>query len=256
MSVIILFKGLTAGYFISVFAGIAAIFALFETLGIGDLFGILALIWVLFCAFFFNRAALKRITKINDILLEHCECRRYIAECEKLFAKATRKTKDYLLLNLSTGYIALGDFGRALSLLKTVNSVLNTSFKATYYNNLISVYLNLKDYDNAKAAQNAFCALLNNKINTALKNKISIIFKVKECFLNIETGNYANVEETLLQISENEKKLFNRVAINYYLAKLYLKTGESEKAEKAIGFAAANGGDTYYAQKAKNRDFG
>lgn len=254
---IILFKGLTAGYFISVFAGIAAIFALFEIPGIGDLFGILALIWVLFCAFFFNRAANQKFVNINNIMFEQCECRKYIAEYNRLFARSTKRTKDFLLLNLATGYICFGDFEKAFSILNEVNPFfkdnnLGRSCMAIYYNNLLTVYRHFADNKNAESALNMLRAMLSNpKFKPALKVRINNIIDFHHCISDIEQGNYENAEKVFLDELSSAESRYDRVAINYYLAKIYSEKGETEKAEECISFVIQNGGDTFCVQKAK-----
>jgi len=78
------------------------------------------------------------------------------------------------------------------------------------------------------------------------KNLLFDIYTSKKVILQIETGDFEGAEQILLMLLEKSRSNLWQVCTSYYLARVYLHKGDTEKAKRYIDFAMQYGGDTVY----------
>ena len=71
----------------------------------------------------------------------------------------------------------------------------------------------------------------------------------KKVIIQIESGDFEGVEQILLMLLEKAKSNLWQVCTSYYLARVYLHRGNTEKAKRYIDFVMQYGGDTVYKTK-------
>lgn len=255
-----IYKDLLVCYFIAAIGGACFFIGLWNAKPVTML---IAPLWILFCAIFFEVRASLRYTKLRAIMAERCCCREFIAQNEKLLAKAPAKSKTTLLLNHAAGYCNLGEAEKSLSCLMSFAPIFSDKIvglvnAATYYNNLFAVYSSLDDIEKAEKALADFKAVLQNpkfpeKSRSA--SELSNLSVRDEFLLQMKKGDYTGAVDFFLADFQSAETKLQKVADAYTLAKIYIHSGNPAAAEKYIDFAAQNGGDTIFAVKARDRAF-
>lgn len=258
------YKDLTVLYFVTAIIGGCAFFFRYYFIDGNFISGILtATVFIIICFLLCNFLALLRYGKTSKLLSEKCDCKSFIVKCEILFKRKNRKNELFLRTNLSAGYINHGQPEKGISIL--TDFIPQFSYKGNdlikvvaYYNNLFSAYLQLKDRENAEKALTVLKTVSEDpKFPKILYSDTDItgLAERNGYLIKIFDGVYDGAEEFFLKSYINAKNMLEKVASSYTLAKIYTHFGNNEKAEQYIAFAAQNGGDTVFAEKARKRDF-
>ncbi len=215
-------------------------------------------IWIFSVEHICNRIAAKKVDKITSLMVEECKIKDCIINYNNLLNKNRSKDiQTFLLLNLSTGYLHLGDNNSAKQALDTIcyfsRRRNGASYKICYYNNLVTYYLQKNDIESASQhIENMRNALNNPKTNKSFKELCFHLYNDKKILLNIEKGIHEGAEDVFNMTFQREKQKLGKVFAKYTLGKIYLHHNEIDKAIEAFAFVQNNGGDSYYTENAKH----
>lgn len=217
---------------------------------------ILLLLAMIIEVFGFEFIANSKHTKLCAILNNDCEPLQFLYEYFPLIDRAkSNLTKYFLMINLASGYINIGDFEQAQSVLGDINvNDLNKPYRIHYHNVWTTLFINQGKISDAEYSLNFTKELLaKHKINKAYLMQHQNSVKLLEAELNILKNNLNGVENTLLEYFYTSKLPLHKVNAKYALAQLYIKQNNTEKAVDAMKYTAENGNTLYIAQQA--RDF-
>ncbi len=253
-----LFKGLTLLYIAAVVGGAVAIGLLCEFLRLdsGYIFAF-GFVWILFIGIVFIKNANARYRKIMEYM-NNCQCRRFIEETLKL-SKSKRQVNEIVSLNLSSAYINIGDFDKAMETLKTVPITFSKRpaqmvNEFIYFNNLFAAYCSDGDIEKAEAALKSMKIYIDAAELTEPHRSMCIKPYIdKQYKLNIEKGNFDGALEHFTNMYNTENTLIGKVNYSYNLGLVYEHNGDTEKAKEYFEFAAEKGGDTAVVGKAKEK---
>ncbi len=217
---------------------------------------LLMAIWIFIAAFVFNYIAGKKVNKITKIMTDDCSVQECVDIYNNLLQRSSPGTKTFLLLNLSVGYLNLGQSRFAKRTLDAINSFPNNRagvvYKAHYYNNLISYYLQINDIDSADHCVVELKNVLNNsKLYKSVRDTLFHFYTGQTFSINIQKGIYDGAEMIFNLTFERENRKIGKVFAKYTLGKIYLHYNEFDKAIDAFKFVIGNGGDSYYVEESE-----
>ncbi|MDR0889687.1 MAG: hypothetical protein LBM28_03445 [Oscillospiraceae bacterium] len=124
---------------------------------------------------------------------------------------------------------------------------------AAYYSaNLILYYLQGKDFPAAqRELQRMEEAMKSPKLRKKYREEAEKIFAERRMFVQVHMGNYDGAEEVYLREVREAKDLLAAVSASCLLVKIYAATGEPAKAAERYAFVRDKGGDTRYAEEAR-----
>lgn len=251
MDLLKLFKSTNIMYASLCICGILII-SFFATPKIGVIFSFLLIfLWIYITATIFNLVAAKKMGKVVRIMTDDCNIQEYIKIHNEFLRKNVRGTRTYLLLNLSSGYLNLGDHELAKNVLYSITEFSDNRAgalsKTFYLNNLFVYYLRINDSSNASICLEEMRLLLENKkLKSIDRERLLSIYNDKCVILNIENGNYDGAEQFFSSAFDKEKSCLGKVSIKYNLGKVYIHYGRLNEAKDAFEYAVKHGGDSYY----------
>lgn len=258
-----LFKDLKISYLV-----VAIIGALFSIIILGNfthksIGGLCALIWMLACAVFFNRIAIKRFNKINENANNTCNISESLNQLYGLYKGRINNKIDLIFaIYICSLLLHRGKYDLILKILLPYNAEAlfknkkETVYKFYYYNVLTVCYSHLNKKEDAlkffNKSQEAFCSPY---FNQKLKSEFDLLQRVN--YLSItddgtKTNEILNLLESLLETS---KSMLSKVSTRFSIIRILIKLERTEEAKEHIEFIAHNGGDTLYAKCAINNDF-
>ena len=218
---------------------------------------LLAFLWIVVCVFFFQWLAVKRLNKVMALLNE-CRVKEYVAQYEKLLARARRKTILPVKLNLSAGYIELGHPRKALELLRDLPDFPKgrggAALRLVYDNNTAVCLRMLGDLDMAEALLKRYQADLSAAPEkTPQRAQTATQYRKQAMLLNMARGSFDGARvffETELRTDATAR---SRVADHYALAWISLQEGSRDESARHLEYVLAHGGDTWYVSAARER---
>ena len=215
------------------------------------------IVWV-FIAWYISRLYAKKLPeKVNNILMQECNTKDYIAFYEKcLRSKNVKAVRSRILLDLSTGYYCAGNFEETKRVLDSLDEFSDTKDgivnSVCYYNNLAGYYLTINDLINAEKVLELMKSTSESpKLSAANRERYHYLYIGKNFALNMRKGDYEGAEEHLKGAFDKEKNMLGRVSAKYNLGKLYKHFGAKKQAIAAFEYVLENGNQTYYTQKAR-----
>lgn len=195
--------------------------------------GVIAYILYIMYKYFSFANETKRLLKI---MYEEIDIERYLAETQAAIKRTRNKLyKFHFSLNMAVGLHANGENDSAINYMKKL-SVKDTSwvYKAIYYNNITFFYCDKDDLQNA----NETFTLGEKYIRKVMKNPLhSAAFTHTLGALEYLRGNLSRSEELLEKCKQQmTANNFLVSSANLYLAKIYLKTGQIEKAKLLVDY--------------------
>ena len=204
----------------------------------------------------------RRLVKINQ-LLEQGKAREFIAATAQELDKQTNKGLQALLrMNLSAGFVFLGDFQVALSTLRQVNtddfqqwsSTHRKRLMALYYNNLLNALLYTKNFEEAIALWSEKYEYLVPKTGYKLLDHcIEGSAATYHYFCGDPHKAYA-MFEGLAQIQE--MPAVYRAKQLYLLGRLDLSLGRFDQGMRRLEEAAQMSGQSYLSEEPKRLALG
>lgn len=196
--------------------------------------GLLATIW-----------ANKRLKKISDVLRRDCDPHLYIAELSEILYQQRRVSNyNYILLQLSTGYISINDTKTALRYLNIIylpdDTADRTGISIGRYNNLVSCYLQCGDLD----AADRYLEKMNQLIKKQSPDKAFLYTKWYTDKLYkrlLAKGEYEGCAQYFSSQADLESFLYRKVDYQYHLALALILDGNQDKARVALEYVVTNG---------------
>ena len=252
-----LFTETKVAYLISAFSGIIPI--LFIPVSLVPTI-MLVVAWVALNVAAFAFIAWRKFMKINK-LHDDCDVENFLALTQELEKRDVDKTsRTTVLLNLSTGYLMIGDNVTAGHLLYDIGS---KRFPKTqngarqefvYHNNGFAYCKNANDIPGAAQALERMGSILQNrKLPKSVRGTCHDFYLKQQCILNIANGNYDGAEELFIAACENDARLIDKVAAKYTLGKIYLHQGRQAEAALAFEYVIEHGGSTIFRMRAVER---
>ena len=261
----ILFKRASALYLSLAISGAVAIYVAVEESFPQSLFAFitipLGLMWIYASGLIANKYAVKLERKNIALLNDECNPKDYIAFYRKaLSKKALSKPRmfnlrNYILLNLSVGYLASGDFEYCKQVLDMVSRFPDTKngalYTACFFNNLASYYIRIKELEYAENTLKNMKEVMNSpNFDKKFYEIYDELYYTANIAIQVARGNYEGAEDHFNMCFDKETMLLRKVAVKCALGDLYVRLGEHEKAASAFEYVLQNGKETYYAQKA------
>lgn len=253
------FKELKYLYFVIGMIGAIIILLLCNhsmNLVVGFFGGIIWLFIVLITLEFF---AIRKVNKIKNIMLDDCRCAEFIRICNNLlFDQSKKSLKTFWLLNLSSGYLNMGNMKLTEKTLNSIETFANNRMGAmllvAYYNNLVAYYIYMKDFENAiDSFEELKRALNNKKLTKKYRDYLTHMCNEKQSMIRIADNNYDGAEQLFIDAFEREKHMLVKVYAKYTLGVVYIHDNRISEAIEALEFAVKNGGDSCYTKEAKLR---
>ena len=245
------FKNINIAYWICVATDIGIALAFWLVYHVNPIFALLfAVIWFVVLRMLFTSRSVK---KINRFVAEHTQ-KCHIWPCIELYEKLlkiTRGSKDYIYINLSTLYLAVGEFEKMNQALATIQESFKPdprgiSMACYYYNN------------------RAFGKLMNGELDQAeqdlerMKYHLDLpaapnygrglgLYEAKQYLLRVLRGESGEIELDIRESLLNQQDPSGRLLYGFILCTYYLNRGEAEKANTYLATMAEYGGDTFYA---------
>lgn len=256
------YRDIRLGYYLAVLAG----GALLVTLGFQGALGLypaigLGVVWVIFCALVVNVLERRRFARLNE-LRNQCRLREYAAACDKLYqsalARKDNRSQRVLLINRSTAYLDLGQPRQALELLESMEWFFRAdthqpTILLAYYNNMAMCYFRLKEWDKAQEMVEQYKQALDSaNLNQNQRGGFYFIYQTQAMLLDMGRGDYVGAEKFFLRALEREKAPIGQVFYQSYLLKIYIHQGDQAKQQACLEFLASHGGDTCFAQAARD----
>ncbi len=251
-----LFRGLRVLYCAAIFAGTAAIMFLTPE-SPAWLHPVLIVLWVLLVFAAFEGIAFARLKRAND-LLDNCRCRDYIDYWERMLPRARRTNAFTVKLNLSAGYLEMGRPQRARELLDSLPPIPEKPRYASYRlvndNNRVVCSRMLDRLDEADAQLSLYrthLAAVSPKL--AKRSRIDTLCETQAVLQRMARGDFDGAIPYFEGRLRDAPALRGRVAAHYDLAWALHHEGRIDEARDHLAWAAANGGDTWYATAAKRK---
>ena len=251
-----LFRSTNVGFFISVclVVLVCTIFVVISTYPIKYIS--LGLLCIMLNGVIFEMIARKRVKKIDQILLDDCDVKNYIAAYEILSQKRTSKAiKIHILLCLAAGHLNSGNSAEVLRVLSTIKAFPKNIQRAVYefqYHTLYcSYYLQVND---VQAAEQSLAqmeeTLQKHKWNKLKQAQCWAIYSEKQCLIRMASGNYEGSEQVFDLAYRRGESTLQKVIAKYILAEIYLHDGKTAEAKEAFTYVAQYGGSTRYQKQA------
>ncbi|MCL2563015.1 MAG: hypothetical protein FWE08_03155 [Oscillospiraceae bacterium] len=255
-----LFKGTKYGYYICAILGAFGIYLIMPLRSNYParliLFFLLLALWVVIVVMVFNELAKRKACKIDRRFWNDCDAENYVAIYEKFSQKRLNKVvKTYVLLNLSAGYLAIGNSTEALRVLSAIKDFPKRKHKDmyefVYHNNYCSYHLQTNDIPAAtQSLAQMENSLQNHPLPDSVWEKYWDVYSEKRCLLHMANGNYDGSEQVFDLVYQKGESTLHRVSAKYTLAKIYLHYDRTAEAKEALEYVIEHGGTTRYKKQA------
>ena len=210
--------------------------------------------WLLFDSAIATIFATKINNKIVEILTQKCDPYEFIVRYEKILKRPIGNMRTWVLLNLSTGYLAIEDLQKTMRIfesnLEFKNNRTGIFNKCIYYNNACAYCLQGYDITNAEIMLEHMLEFLKHeKFPKQQYDHYYNRYTEKQYQINILKGNYNGAEEVFTIQFNREKDRLGKVTAKYNLGRVYLHLNKLEAAVAAFEYVASNGNKTYYVGK-------
>ena len=196
----------------------------------------------------------QKHNKIIQILQDECNPVKYLNVYYPLTQKRVGKNlKSLLLLNLASGYIAVGDFAQAKNVLASIDLKKSNPMSNIMFNlHFTALNINEGNIEQARRTLDYVSNLISTtKIPQTQIHSINEARNIYAARIRIENGYFDEVEQTLLGMIANADCMNQKVCAKYTLAILYIKQNRIDEAVKEMHFVAENGNTLFIAQKAR-----
>lgn len=251
------FKSFNIAYWICLALDIGIALAFWLAYDSNPVFTLLfAGIWFVVLRMLFTSRSVK---KINRFVAEHtasCHLRPCISLYEDLL-KITKGSKDFIYINLSTLYLACGEFEKMNQALSAIPETFKADPKSIsmacfYYNNRAFGYLMSGNLDQAEQDLEKMKYYLD--LPTAVNaNHSRALYEAKQYLLRVLRGEAGEIEFDLREKLVEQRDPSGQLLYGYILCTYLLNQGQRDKAKEYLTPMAENGGDTFYAAWAREK---
>lgn len=217
----------------------------------------IGLIFVMALVRLFGKWARQRTQVLLKLLNSDCRVADFVAESRKMLPQPGKRSRNYVRFNVVSGLLNLGRAEEAEQELAKIDlSVYKNSYEDLqygmmwHYNRVYAALLTGNAAEAEKRLQAMRTACAEKKLQP-LRAGYDVILKQGEIWLKMLRGDYhgaGKVFEEMFELNRNSR--LNQAGARYALGQACLHTGKPEKARECWQWAAQNGGDSWYAQKA------
>ena len=201
-----------------------------------------------FCAAYLaaKRAAKQEYQRVMNLLLKDCDPDAFIREFSPVLNLcANRPTAPGMQLTLLNAYIARGDFSLAAEMLASMlideRNASSLYYNAVIYNDLSICFLHLNNLPGAKLYLQKVREQLNKTSEYPEMNQnIRVLYRNLEHRVSPEHYSPEQNIEHFYHLAHTSPERYSRVTAFYYLAVLYAKQGDDEKASEACAYIIAH----------------
>lgn len=218
---------------------------------------IIAYVLLFAWGFFMRRAATRRFDRaIRD--LEACRIRQGMSQIEPLLKRCGRNSVFLIRSDLAFGYLMLGDAKRGLEMLDALPPFPEKKrwlpLQLVCEGNRGSAYLMLDRPDDTEASIARFTALLEKTPEKYLRRSdLRASLRVQITELQMARGEFDGAVELFTARLRAAASVRQEVFAHYMLAWALTHEGRTDEAREHLQFAAENGGDTWFADAARQR---
>ena len=218
------------------------------------LYILIMIAWFILAAIIATIFAAKINNKIVEILTQKCDPYEFIIRYEKILKKPIGNMRTWVLLNLSSGYLTIGDLQKTIQIfdsnLEFKNNRAGILNKFIYFNNACAYCLQGYDIANAEIMlENMLESLKHEKFPKQQYDHYYNFYIEKQYAINVSKGNYTGAEEVFSIQFNREKTQLGKVAAKYNLGRVYLHLNNLEAAVVAFEYVVSNGNKTFYVGK-------
>lgn len=219
---------------------------------------LIGLIFVLALVRVFGKWANQRTQALLRMLNAECRAADFVAESRKMLPQPGKRGQNYVRLNLASGLLNLGQAEQAEEELEKVDLTLyknryeDLQYTIMWHYDRVYAALLAGRAEEAEKRLQAMRKACADKTLQPLRSGYDVILKQGETWLKMLRGDYhgaAKVFEEMFVLNANSR--LNQAGAKYAQGIACLHTGKPEKARECLQWAAQNGGDSWYAQKAR-----
>jgi hypothetical protein len=193
------------------------------------------------------------------VLIDACDADRFIGEVYGCIAPKQSARPPFLwAMLLYDGRYAAGQYGDALRGLNEISlkgsGRIYRQHRAMWLLNLAEISRALTRFEDAENALGE-CQSIIRRADFP-KNPGEILLRgceLERCALHIQQGCLEGAEETMRTQLAETKHEYDRVNAQHWLAEIFERQGEADKAREAREYVAAHGNTLYYAALARER---
>jgi len=197
----------------------------------------------------------KEVQRAENELDNKCDPYEFIEIIENLAItfKNSKAFNQSLLLNKIDGLVAIGNIDDALAILEKTNvNRLNCNFKALYYNNIISCYIEKLELQKAEENLGKLLELINKKvISKKFIEDFKTGYNLNLIYINMYNCNFDNCIEQLEEIFSETEKNKIKVNCNFCIGYCYYMNNEKVRSKEYFEYVIANGNRLYDVKKAQ-----
>lgn len=197
-------------------------------------------LWISKCFSKILNGAIKR-------MYDECDPYPMLDETEKLLTyKFKRVQNQILVIDKCAALRNIGEYEKALNILENINIdkyPVMPYVKIVYYNNLMDLYTILGEYEKADIWHNKTMQIYSDMKSNRQKKKLESTIDIATAAKHYRHDEYDEAVKILENIKYNN--LCHEIDGKMLSAKIYLKTGETEKAKAALIFIKEKGNRLY-----------
>lgn len=250
-------SSLAGGVIVAILA-VVIMYLLFVPLPVCILIGAAyAILWTIFRRTMAERKAFTRFEHANQIRKEECRIKDYIHFYEILLeTNKDPRHRRRILLNLSTGFLDLGDDSRAKEILDEMSTFYAKRHASTqkimYLNNLTKYYIHIRDLSKARTSLKLFEeALLDPALSASESRSHLGLYEENKATLLLLEGHTDDIEDFFQKIVDAPSCLLDQIEAYDRLIILCRKQNRPDKSLAAKAYVASHGGDTSAASRAR-----
>lgn len=214
-------------------------------------------LWTIFRRTMAEKKASERFIAAMNLRIQDCRIQDYIHFYEILLAQnKDSRHQRRILLNMSSGYLDLGDDSKAKEILDELTPYFvmrqTTTNKIIYFNNMTTYYLHMRDLTHAKEALAMYQKALDDP---ALKKsqRVSHLpqYADKAAWISLLEGHGKEVESFYLAELEANRNQLSNVHAHDMLTIIYRQINRPDLALASKVYLTKYGGDTIAASRAR-----
>ena len=253
-----LYKDLMIGYYVVAFTGMALMWSLRETWNNFGFFALLV-VWVYLVMIFFNLLAGRRLNKVKK-MMDVCQLRQAAAAYEKLLHRKNVSTNilSFLKINLSAAYCGMGKIDEAREILSDAPVVgkgaMATQLRPVMENNLAA--LDCLENRLPRAEEHLTeCERLLQEKRISKENRAGTARACEDnrAVVAMKQGDLPAAEALFTKRLSEPVCLREQMMAHWWLGEICEKTGRAQEAAEHYRFCAERGGDTWQAEKAREK---
>ncbi len=215
------------------------------------------LLWTIFRRTMVERRGSERFMAATRLRMDECRLQDYLHFYEILLSQNKEKRRQRrILLNMSTGYLEIGEDAQAKAILDELTAYFamhtaNTN-KIVYFDNMVTYYLHMRDLEAAKKVMVMYKQTLNDPaLSSQIKASHKPLYEDKEAWIKLLEGKADEVLDFYLELLEASPHQLTKVHAHDMLAIIYRQLNRPDLALASKVYLIKYGGDLACAKRAR-----